>query len=523
MNRRGLWQATGALAGANGLALVLSFLTTALVAGKFGASAAMDAYTLAIALPESLQYLLMLATLSVVFTPLFIEARTRHGEGDAWSMALSLLVLIGLLVAALIPVLALAMPWIMLVMAPGFAPATRALAVELGTLILPGLIYYATAGVLLGICYAYHDFTTAALNTLILAGLNLAFFFLLVVYLDGGVHGLMLGRLLALGAAQVFLLWRTLRHNRWQARIQLRNPHVWQMLSYMPPYMFGAVSGQLELVVSRSLISTLGVGSVAAWGYGQRVAEIPMAVLGAPLGTTYLPDFATSVAAGQSQQASARWNRAVRRVAFVLTPVAALLVALAAPVIALLFQRGAFDAAATQDSAQVLAGLALAMPIRGIGGLIVRGMPAFKTRRLPLLLSALSTGTSILFAFLLLGPLGLFGVALAAGIGDLLFVAVGMAEFWRRLQARGILNELAELGKIVLGSLAGGITAAWCAQLPWLDWFAIPLVGRAMQVMVPGMLGLALFAVVSLALRAQQSWDVLTLAAQQTRRQSKEQ
>lgn len=445
-------RATPLIALANASALVLQFLTTILVARAFGATAQMDAYTLAVSIPESLQYVLMLATLGVVFTPMFIEARTQHGESDAWSMALSLLTLVAGAVVIAIPVLAWAMPWLMELLAPGFAPATRALAVELARLILPGLIYYATAGLLLGICFAYRDFATAALNTFLAALLNLAAFFVFVVWLGQGVHGLMLGRLTVLVVLEILLLARTLRWKRATAKIQLRQPRVWHLLTYLPPYMFGALSGQLELVISRSLISTLGAGSVAAWGYGQRLADIPVAVLGSAIGTTYLPDFATNVAEGRKKQAAAQWYQALERVTFLLAPIAALLFALAVPLITVLFQHGAFDEQATLVSASILMGLAVGLPGRGIGGLIVRGLPAFKTRRVPVLLSASATLIMLAFDFLLIGVLGAFGIALATSIGELYFAAAGSLLFGRWLtgfsKAAGI-----RLVKIVLMAL----------------------------------------------------------------------
>lgn len=459
-------RATPLIAVANASALVLQFLTTIFIARTFGATAQMDAYTLAISIPESLQYVLMLATLSVVFTPMFIEARTHHGESDAWSMALSLLTLVAGAVVIAIPLLAWAMPWVMELLAPGFAPDTRALAVELARLILPGLVYYATAGLLLGICYAYRDFATAALNTFLVALLNLAAFFVFVAWLGMGVQGLMLGRLLVLLVLEIFLLARTLRWKHAAATIQLRQPRVWRMMTFLPPYMFGALSGQLELIVNRALISTLGAGSVAAWGYGQRLAEIPLAVLGSAIGTTYLPEFAEQVAEGRHAQASDQWNRTALRVTVVLAPIAAFLIALGAPFIALLFQRGAFDASATHNSALVLAGLAFGLPWRGVGGLIVRGLPAFKTRRLPLGLSALSSGVSIVFAFALLGVWGVLGVALAASLGDILFAGAGATEFWRRLRAHDVRATLVEFFKILLAAGIGGIAAFACAQ--WL-------------------------------------------------------
>lgn len=452
-----MWRATGMVAFANAGALGLSFLTTILVARTFGTDAEMDAYTLAVSIPESLQYLLMLATLGVLFTPLWIDARTRLGESEAWSMALSLLAFLALVMIVLLPVLYVLMPVIMQVLAPGLSPASRTLAVELSALILPGLFYYATAGILLGICYAYYDFRVAAFNTLLVAALNLVSFLALVQWGGWGVRGLMLGRLAALGAAQFFLLWGALRHARGHTwHIRLWHPEFGLLLKYMPPYVFGALSGQLALLINRAFVSTLGTGSIAAWGYGQRLADIPLAVLGAALGTTFLPDFAAKVAAHDTGAATLAWNRALLRVCLVLMPLAVLQITLAVPLIALVFQRGSFDANSTQASALVLGGLAAGMPLRAAAGLVVRGMPAFKTRTLPLLLSALSTGANITLNVLLIGVLGLFGVALAASIGDSLFAIVGALFFWRWLGARSG-ETLKGLGQIlVISLLAGG-------------------------------------------------------------------
>lgn len=454
------WHATGLIALANGVALALQFLTTVLLAREFGASAEMDAYTLAVSIPEALQILLMFASLSFVFTPLFIDARAQHGETEAWSMALSLLVIILGSVIVLIPLLILLMPTLMYLLAPGLALETRALAVELGDLILPGVIYYATAGLLLGICYAYRDFVTPALNTLLLALLNLCAFFVFVQFLRWGVRGMIVGRLVVLVMLAVFLLARARRHkHNIAAHAGVNNRRAWHLLTYLPPYMFGAVSWQIELFITRSLISTLGAGSVAAWGYGQRLSDIPMALLGAAVGATYLPDFATNVANKNLHVAGTQWNRAALQTLLLLAPIAALLIALGAPFIALLFQRGAFDAIATQHSAAVLAGLIVGLPLRGVGGLLVRGMPAFKTRTLPLFLSALSTGATVLGAFAFIGTLGLFGVALAASVGDALFAIVGTGIFWRWLQSHEWQYNLVESGKIMFAATGAGMVA----------------------------------------------------------------
>lgn len=512
MTRTRLWQATGLIALANAAALGLQFITTILIARQFGTSIPMDAYTLAVSIPEALQVLLLLASLSVIFTPLFIDAQTKYGEAEAWSMAFSLFVIVLGIVAVLIPLLLWLMPELMYLMAPGFAPSTRALAVELSNLILPGVFYYATAGLLLGICYAYRDFTTPALNTLLLALLNLVAFFVFVRFLQWDVRGMIIGRLCVLAVLELFLLWRVWRHKHHIVlRLNVTNPRAWHLLTYLPPYLFGAVSWQVELFITRSLISTLGAGSVAAWGYGQRIADIPMALLGAALGATYLPDFATNVAAKNQPAANAQWSRAVLQILFVLTPISALLIALGAPLIGLLFQRGAFDALATQHSAAVLAGLVLGLPLRGVGGLIVRGMPAFKTRALPLTLSAISTGTTILFALTLVSSLGLFGVALAASLGDTFFALVGTGVFWRWLRASRWASDLAEGAKILAASLGAGVVTSFAAHAVGLLNGVNELAARFIQISVSTLLGLAVFVLLIVILRVKTSRAVFAL------------
>lgn len=483
-----VWRATGMVALANAGALGLQFFTTILVARQFGTSAQMDAYTFAISIPESLQYVLMLATLSVLFTPLWIDARARLGENEAWNMALALLASLTLVVIVLLPLFYLFMPTLMGWLAPGLSVETRALAVELSDLILPGLVYYATAGILLGICYAHYDFRVAALNTLLLAGLNLAAFLVFVQWGNGGVRGLMLGRLVALGGAEIFLLWGALRHARGIAwRLRLWHPEFGALLRYMPPYIFGALSGQVALFINRAFVSTLGAGSVAAWGYGQRLSDIPMAIVGAALGATFLPDFAAQLAAHDPDRANASWNRAVLRVWLLMTPIAILMMTLAVPLITLFFQRGSFDVSSTQMSALVLVGLAAGLPLGAVAGLVVRGMPAFKTRWLPLALSALSTLTNVVLDVALIGVLGLFGVSLAEALGDMVFAVVGAVVFWRWMQARPNAT-LAAAGKILLAALVAG--GASFSALRVIQSVAAPVF---FQVAVSGVVGAGLY------------------------------
>lgn len=445
-SRQSLLQAAGLLAVANFLSLGLKFVAIALVAREFGTSWEMDAYTIAISIPESLQYFLMLASLSLIFTPLFIHFRENEGEQAAWEVATSLLTFICAVTIVTILVMALAAPVLVAIFAPGFDPETRQLAVQLTRLISPSFFYYGTSGILMGVCYAYGDFRTPALNVVLMPLLTIAFFFLLVIFLDLGMKGLVVGHVLNLGILWLFLLLavRKLRGNL-KFKFRCYDPRIKEIFIYLPAYAVGAIGGQLGLLVNRMFASQLAPGSIAALSYGHRLVEIPLVVVAHAYGQAFLPTFAKEVVSNRKKEARNILSEAIPLLSFVMIPVTVVLIVLRVPIVKLLFERGSFDQASTQMTSLVLAGMALGLPARAIGTLIAQGLPSFRTKRIPALLSAISSGSNIALNFILVRYLGILGIALAFSIANNLFTAIGL--FFYRRWLGGI------QGKRILGSV----------------------------------------------------------------------
>lgn len=462
-----LTQATGLLTVANTVSLALGLLFNILIARAFGTSADMDAYTIAVSVPESLQYLLMIGTLSLVFTPMFIDLRITQGDAVAWRVANTLLTLIGtgllLIVILLLPVTSI----LVQLLAPGFSKETQELATGLTRLLLPSVLYYAAAGVLLGLCYAYQDFKTPALNAVLVSGLGIATYCLFVVWLDLGILGLVIGRLATLVVLIILLGWSAARLDAQFGPRPALDRRVTHVLVYIPFYVVGAVSGQLSLMVSRRFASELGVGSIAALSYGQRIADIPLALVGVAFGSALLPTLATKVAEGRYDSARQSFFQGVAFLSFLMIPVMIGLVVLRVPIVRLLLARGAFDTSSTYLTGIVVAGLACGLPSRAVGAMVVRGLPAFKTRRAPAVLSAASSATNIGLTVLLVRWLGLLGITLAVAVGDLVFAVLGILFYCRRLGSQSMHRLARHLGQVgVSGLLMTGVMLALMHQFP---------------------------------------------------------
>ena len=113
----------------------------------------------------------------------------------------------------------------------------------------------------------------------------------------------------------------------------------------MGPGVFGAGVTQLNLVISTALASLLPGGSVSYLYYADRLNQLPLGVVGIAVGTAILPPLSRQVRIGDAAGAAATQNRGVELALLLTLPAAAALVVLAEPILAVLFQRGAFGPA----------------------------------------------------------------------------------------------------------------------------------------------------------------------------------
>jgi putative peptidoglycan lipid II flippase len=152
---------------------------------------------------------------------------------------------------------------------------------------------------------------------------------------------------------------------------------------------------------------------------------------------------------------------------FITLPATFGLMALAHPIMEVLFQRGAFGPEQTAASAAALRAYALGLVFFGLVRLLAS---AFHTRldtRYPMRCAYVSVGANIAFSLLLMFPLGFVGLAL----GTTLSSALNAVMLIRGLRRSGKDWPGEELGRAArqLFPLAAGIGAAvWLAQ--WALW-----------------------------------------------------
>jgi putative peptidoglycan lipid II flippase len=395
---------------------VLGFLRDILTAAILGAGPVADAFFVAQRLPNLFRSLFAEGAFGVAFVPLASGALADGGREAARRFAEEAF---AVLLAALIVFVALGeifMPAVMRVMAPGFAadPDKFALVVALARITFPYLLFISLTALEAGLLNAVDRFAAPAATPILL---NL---FLIAALLTMARFGWRDGRLLAwalttAGVAQ--FLWLMLGCARAGVALRLRpprlSPRIRETLRIMGPGVLGAGVTQLNLLVSTALASLLPSGSVSYLYYADRLNQLPLGVVGVAIGTAILPPLSRQVRGGDAAGAAATQNRGVELALLLTLPAAAGLIVLARPILAVLFQRGAFGPATTAATAAALAAYAAGLPAFVLVKVLAPGFFARRNTKTPVKVAVAAVALNFVLTVVLMRFLAHVGVAIA--------------------------------------------------------------------------------------------------------------
>lgn len=466
-------RAAGIVGSATLLSRVFGYVRDMVTAYYFGAGPLADAFIAAFRIPNMLRRLFAEGSLSISFVPVFTETLSRDGRQEAYRMAGAALRLLSLILAVVAVIGVLASPWIVSAIAAGFKgdPAKFELTVLLSRIMFPYVVFICLVALCMGILNVLGHFAAPALAPV---ALNLAMIASLVV---GGVvtsdgetrviflaWGVLLGGLLQLGM-QVPVLWR--RGFQVFKPGPVWHPALATVGRLMLPAVFGAAVYQVNMFIGTMLASLLDTGSITGLYYADRLVQFPLGVFAISIGTAVLPSLSRQMADKDLAGVAETFSFGLRFTLFITLPATAGLVVLRHPLIALLFGRGAFDAAAVDLTADALLYYAVGLWAISCVRVTVPLYYAFKDTRTPVQVAVAAIAMNIALSCLLMGPMAHRGLALAVSLSSmanfLLLVFLLVKRGMVQLDYGSILVSVARSG--VASLIMGGVV--W-QGLVWL-------------------------------------------------------
>jgi putative peptidoglycan lipid II flippase len=446
------------VSGLTAVSRVLGFIRDMLFAAALGAGIGADAFLVAFKLPNFFRRLFAEGAFNAAFIPMFAGRLEGEGKAEAKRLADETMAVLLLVLVVLTVLFEIAMPWVMLGLAPGFVdePEKFALAVELTRITFPYLLLISLVALFGGMLNSTGRFAAYAAAPILL-NLTLIAAALVAYYSDtiGAGHALAWGVTLG-GVAQLMLLLANLSRAGLMPRLVMPRltKGVRQVLKLFGPAALGAGVVQINLVIDLWVASFLETGSISYLYYADRVNQLLLGVVGIAVGTALLPLLSRQIEAGDQRGANDSQSRAVELVMLFCLPGAAALIIIAQPIIAVLFERGAFDAYDTAASAAALVAFAIGLPAYVLIKVFAPGFFARKDTKTPVKVAVVGLLSNLAIMLTLIWSMGHVGIALAtAGAawingGILCYILIKRGHFTpdERLKRR--------LPRIFLASLA---------------------------------------------------------------------
>jgi putative peptidoglycan lipid II flippase len=455
------------------LSRILGFVRDFVIARTFGAGMATDAFFVAFRLPNLLRRMFAEGAFSQAFVPILAEYRNRQGPEDTHRLVNRVATVLGLAVTAVSALGILAAPFIIRISAPGFAdePDKFALTVELTRITFPYILFMSLVALAGGVLNTWSRFAIPAFTPVLL---NLSFIGMALFaapYFDPPVLALAWAVFIG-GALQLALQLRPLARIGLLPRfdLNLSDPGVRRVTRLMLPAMLGVSVSQISLIINTIFASFLESGSVSWLYYADRLMEFPAGLLGATLGTILLPSLSKLHADEQPEAFSSLLDWGLRLTLILTLPAALALALLAVPLIATLFQHGAFTAADVQQTR-----LALVAYSVGLTGLILVKIlaPGFYARqdiRTPVKIALITLLATQLMNLAFIIPLKHAGLALSIGLASLLNAGL----LYRGLRRRAVYRPLTGWGgfalrlAVALAVLGGVLWFGMGEEASWL-------------------------------------------------------
>jgi len=430
-----LGRAVATVGGFTLLSRLVGFARDVVLSAVLGSGAMADAFFVAFKLPNLFRRLFAEGAFSAAFVPLFSRELQDNGRAEALAFARQAHAALLLVLVPFSIVLMVAMPWVVVVLAPGMRAPTFAMAVEFGRIAFPYLLFISLAslygGVLNSIDRFAHVAATPILLNLAMIGAVLGLTPLLpnsgyAASIGVAIGGLLqwLWLLIACARDDVSI---TLVRPRWTARVA-------RLVKLATPVAIGGGAQQISTMLDVVWASLLPVGTISALFYADRIAQLPLGVVGIAIGTALLPLLARQLRAGQIESAMANQNRAIEFGLLLSLPAAVALWLLSDPIVRVLFERGRFGPDDTLRTASALAAFVVGLPAFVLIKALTPGFFAREDTRTPLYIAIVAIVVNVILnVFFLYGTsLAQVGVALATSLSGWLNAAMLAIVLYRR-------------------------------------------------------------------------------------------
>jgi len=320
--------------------------------------------------------------------------------------------------------------------------------------------------------------------------------------LEQQIFGLAIGVIVA-GVVQAVFQVPSLRREgyRFAWESPWRDPTVREVVKKMIPGSIGVAAFQINVLVTQSFSFWFDETIVATFNYAVRLMELPQGLFGISLATFLLPTLSGLAAEKKFPEFKLTLKQGLSYLAFANLIAAAVSLALAEPMVRLLFERRAFTPEATQRVALALQCLAPGLLMFSMNNILARAFYALNDIKTPMKISIVCLVLNLVFALWLVRDYREAGLGVANTLSAIVNTGLLIFALRKKLSRLEMGGLTREIGTLAIAAVLAGAAAFWLYQ-SWDTRFGhATLAVKLGAVFIPGALAGAIYWLIALLAR----------------------
>jgi putative peptidoglycan lipid II flippase len=479
--------------GATLASALLGLIRTRLLIQFFYADkAVVDVFWAAFRIPDMIFQIIIVGALSSAFIPVFSRYIGKKDESNviASSMINSVMVIMIILT---ILVIIFAYPLSRLI-AGGFSEDQLQLMTNLTRIMAFAQLFFGFSSFLTGVIQTHKRFLIPALSPVLYnVGIIIG---ILVFGKTLGIYGAAVG--VVIGACLHLLAQLPLA-----SKLGFKYRFVWdrgngavkEMSMLMLPRVLTLTLVQIEATAIVTFSSWLSVGTVTIISIAQQLANLPVRLIGIPIGQASLPFFTKETSKNDLHSLAAMVNNTILEMLYLALPASVIVLVLRIPLVRLAYGADSFPWAETVLTGKLVAILAVSIAARSLTHIVVRVFYSLHNTKTPFITNLLSTAINIglSYYFLFVLKSGVIGMAFAITVASLIETVVLTSLLYSLANFSGtrlLLPALKMIGITLITSIALWVPLRVLDTLIFDTTRTIPLILFTLTV---GFIGMAVY------------------------------
>lgn len=435
------------------LSKVLGFGRELVLGSTYGASQYSDIYITALSIPTII-FSAIGAAISTTFIPLYYENYRLGGKIKSLKFTNNVLNIVVIICMILVIVSSIFTEYIVKIFAIGFTGDKLSTTINFTRIMLLGGLVTILSNIISAFLQVNKEYIVPGT---IGVPFNIIIIISIILSIKINIYILPIGTLIAMFSQLIIQIpFAIKKEYKYSTILNLKDENIKKMIYLIAPVFIGVAVDQINVIVDRTIASTLIDGSISALNYSNRLNGFVFGLVITSISTVIYPVLSELSNTNKNRFIELVSN-SINMVILLVIPISIGAIVLSKPIVKLLFQRGAFDLKATTMTANALIFYSIGMVSCGLREILSKIFYSLKDTSTPMKSGIISICINIILNIILVRYIGYLGLAFATSISSIICTIILLKKLKDKVGYFGEDKIFTVAFKSIISSIVMGI------------------------------------------------------------------